>query len=126
MSYDLHLYLKTAPSLTENSFADACSRFGLTGELAPDFTADCSDASLSAKIGGLLPDGRSYLAVVDCSLQVIEADQIFALPAPRRKLFEKKADAPTLTAPAGSYLLTFACGMDLVILILLQMRKEGL
>lgn len=111
MSYDLNLYLKTAPLLTAESFAETCKQFGLTCELAPDFTVDFSGTSLCAKIGGLLSDGRTYLAVVDCTADVTEADRVFALPSPRRRLFEKKTAAPTLTAPAGSHCLTFACGM---------------
>ena len=111
MSYDLNLYLKTAPLLTLESFAETCKAFSLTGELSPDFTADFSGTSLCAKIGGLLSDGRTYLAVVDCTADMTEADRVFTLPSPRRRLFEKKTAAPTLTAPAGSYCLTFACGM---------------
>lgn len=111
MSYDLNLYLKTAPLLTTESFAETCKQFGLTGELAPDFSKDFSGTSLCAKIGGLLSDGRTYLAVVDCTADVTEVDRVFTLPSPRRRLFEKKTAAPTLTAPAESYCLTFACGM---------------
>lgn len=111
MSYDLHLYLKTAPLLPPEAFAEACTAFGLTVELSPDFAPDLSVSPLCAKIGGLLPDGRTYLAVVDCTAGVTEEDRVFTLPSPRRRLFEKKTVAPTLTAPAGSHCLTFACGM---------------
>ena len=112
MSYDLNLYLKKAPSLTAEAFARACNEIGLTGQLAPDFAADCTLSPLCAKIDGLLSDERTYLAVVDCTVDTIQTDQIFTLPVLRRRLFEKKSAAPTLTAPCGSYRLTFCCGID--------------
>ena len=111
MSYDLHLYLKTAPALTAEAFAATLAGFGLTAELSPDFASDLSISPVCAKVHGLLPDGRTYLAVVDCTAGVNEVDRVFTLPSPRRRLFEKKSAAPTLTAPAGSHCLTFACGM---------------
>lgn len=111
MSYDLTLYLKASPSLSREAFAKTLTEFGLTGELAPDFATDCTISPLCAKISGLLPDRRTYLAIVDCTANVTEVDRVFALPAPRRRLFEKKIAPPILTAPCGSYCLTFACGM---------------
>ncbi|MBO5778141.1 MAG: hypothetical protein J6R82_01090 [Clostridia bacterium] len=113
MSYDLNLYLKASPSLSREAFEKILAEFGLMGEMAPDFAPDLSATPLCAKISGLIDgDERNYLAVVDCTLSVTEADRVFTLPAPRRRLFEKKTAAPTLVAPCGSYCLTFACGMS--------------
>lgn len=113
MSYDLHLYLKVSPTLSPNAFSKALTAMGAMGELSPDFILDGSLSSLCAKLSGLIPnDSRSYLAVVDYSVSVTDAEQVFALPAPARSLFRKKQPSPTLTVPAKSYRLTFSCGMD--------------
>lgn len=109
MSYNLTLYLKSAPTLSPNQFADAIASRGWSGELAPDFNPDGSISPLCAKLSGILPnDPRSYLAVVD---YIVESDmprQIFALPSPKGK----KQPAPTLTVPEGGWRITFSCGMD--------------
>ncbi len=112
MSYDLTLYLKTAPALSAERFAEALTALGLSGELAPDFTMDGSVSPLCAKLSGILKgDRRTYLAVVDYSLEEnIPDPQVFALPSPKRS--GKKNPPPTLTVPAGAYCLTFFSGMD--------------
>ncbi len=113
MSYDLNLYLKSAPVLTAEQFENTLAEYGLSGSLAPDFNMNFNGSSVCSKISKLLDgDERTYLAVVDYSVEVTESDRVFALPSPRRHLFEKKTAAPTLAAPCGSYCLTFACGMS--------------
>ncbi len=113
MSYDLHLHLKSAPMLTREGFAHTLEQFGLCGELAPDFSPDCNLSPLCAKLWGILPgDSRAYLAPVDCTLEKSDAEQVFALPTPPRKLFRRRGAAPTLVWPAGGWRLTFSCGMD--------------
>ena len=111
MSYDLNLYLKTAPAISADAFANALQQLGFSGELAPDFTMDGSLSPLCAKLSGILPnDRRTYLAVVDYTVEEnIPAPEVFALPVPKKS---KKSPTPTLTVPAGSYRITFATGMD--------------
>ena len=70
MSYDLNLYLKTAPAISADAFANALQQLGFSGELAPDFTMDGSLSPLCAKLSGILPnDRRTYLAVVDYTVE---------------------------------------------------------
>ena len=111
MSYDLNLYLKTAPAISADAFASALQALGFSGELAPDFTMDGTLSPLCAKLSGVIPnDRRTYLAVVDYTVEAnIPKPEVFALPVPKKS---KKKPAPTLTVPAGSYRITFACGMD--------------
>lgn len=113
MSYDLTLYLKTAPFLSPQVFSKALTAMGVSGELAPDFIMDGSLSPLCAKLSGMIPaDERTYLAVVDYIVSVCDTPHVFALPAPSRGLFRKKQPSPTLTVPANHYQLTFSCGMD--------------
>lgn len=110
MSYDLTLYLKTAPAISPDAFTQALSVLGIDGELAPDFTMDGSISPLCAKLKGAIKgDHRTYLAVVDYNVEEnIPDPQVFALPAPKKS----KQNPPTLTVPAGAFALTFFCGMD--------------
>ena len=109
MSYDLTLYLKNAPAISPDRFADALFVMGLSGELAPEFTMDGSLSPLCAKIQGMIPnDPRAYLAVVDYSVEENVPRQVFALPAPKGK----KLPTATLSTPEGGWSLTFSCGMD--------------
>ena len=110
MSYDLNLYLKTAPDVSADAFAHALQALNLSGELAPDFTLDGTLSPLCAKLSGIIPnDHRTYLAVVDYTVEEnIPTPKVFALPVPKKS----KMTPPTLTVPAGSYGITFSCGMD--------------
>lgn len=114
MSYDLTLHLKAAPTLTAEAFAETCRRFGLTGELAPDFTLDGTLSPLCAKLSGLLADDpRSYLAAVEFSAMVTDEPIAIELSAPRKKWWQlKKPKGEEIVFPAGSSNLFFSCGID--------------
>ena len=114
MSYDLHLYLKSAPTLTPDRFSAVCKQFGLEVECSPDFTLDGTLTMLSAKVSGLLADDpRSYLAAVEFSAIVTDVPVTVALTAPRKKWWQlKKPRGEEVVFPAGSSNLFFSCGID--------------
>lgn len=114
MSYDLNLYLKSAPVLKAEAFAETCKLFGLTGELAPDFSLDGNVSPLSVKLGGLLADDpRAYLAAVEFTNAVTDEAIPIELSVPRKKWWQlKKPKGETIVFPAGSTALFFSCGID--------------
>lgn len=114
MSYDLNLYLKSAPVLTAESFAETCKQFGISAELCPDFTLDGSLSPLCAKFGGILADDpREYLAAIEY-FHAQTADALsFELPGPKKKWWQlKKPRGETVEIPAGYEDLFFSCGID--------------
>lgn len=114
MSYDLNLYLKSAPMLTAEVFAETCKLFGLTGELAPDFSPNGSVSPLCVKLSGLFADDpRTYLAAVEFSAMVTDEAIPIELSAPRKRWWRlKKPKGEEIVFPAGSTALFFSCGID--------------
>lgn len=114
MSYDLSLYLKAAPTLTAEQFSEICKKFGLSGELCPDFTVDGSLSPLCAKLSGIFEDdSRKYLAAFEYTRSQTEVIESYELSAPRTKWWQlKKPKKLSIAMPAGSEALAFSCGMD--------------
>lgn len=114
MSYDLNLYLKSAPVLTPEDFAETCKLFGLTVECCPDFTPDGTLSPLCAKLSGVLADDpRDYLAAVEYIRSKTDEPITFELPGPPKKWWQlKKPRGETIEIPAGSETLFFYCGID--------------
>lgn len=115
MSYDLNLYLKSAPVLTPEAFAKTCKLFGLTGELAPDFSLDGNVSPLSVKLSGFLDgDEKSYLSAIDYSLSRQPITEPIVLAHPKKKKWWqfRLPVCPTFEVEEGSYVLTFSCGID--------------
>ncbi len=114
MSYDLHLYLKSAPVLTPDAFAETCKLFGLTAECCPDFAVDGSLDPLCVKLSGVFAgDSRDYLAAVEYSRLQTQEPLSFELPGPRKKWWQlKKPHGETVEIPKGSEDLFLSCGID--------------
>lgn len=114
MSYDLTLYLKSAPVLTADEFAETCKLFGLTVECCPDFTLNGSVTPLCAKFGKVFTDdSRSYLAAVEFSAMVTDEAISVELTSPKKKWWQlKKPKGEEIVFPAGSTALFFSCGID--------------
>jgi hypothetical protein len=114
MSYDLNLYLKSAPVLTAEDFAKTCRLFGLETECCPDFTLDGTLFPLCAKFGKIFSyDSRNYLAAVEFSAIVTDEPISIELSAPRKKWWQlKKPKGEEVLFPAGSSNLFFSCGID--------------
>ncbi|MBQ8289033.1 MAG: hypothetical protein IJX76_09770 [Clostridia bacterium] len=114
MSYDLNLYLKSAPTLTPEAFAETCKLFGLTVECCPGFTLDGTIFPLCAKFGKVFSDDpRSYLAAVEFSAMVTDEPIPIKLSVPKKKWWQlKKPKGEEIVFPVGSSNLFFSCGID--------------
>lgn len=114
MSYDLSLYLKASTSLSAEQFSEVCQKFGLSGELCPDFTIDGTLSPLCAKLDGIWEnDKRTFLGVVEYDRMKTEEPLSYELSAPKKRWWQlKKPKGEVLEIDTGSEELAFSCGID--------------